>query len=174
VQVTGVDLGEAGQNIYTTVGSVPFDKIQAVGATGFTSAKVREVNAALDLKKNKVADKEPKGATDGGTAAVQNQDGPAGISAENDPTKEPASEGKQGGESGDYSTPAPAPRADPGAPKKVQPASEGTKSVSADQLPPEIRKSLEQQFGGNAKTSPAKPSKIAVTNPPVPKNEVEL
>ncbi len=174
VQVTGVDLGEAGQNVYTTVGSVPFDKIQAVGATGFTSAKVREVNAAVDLKKNKVGDKEAKGVIDGGTPAAQNQDGPAAFAAESDPSKEPAPEGKPGEDSGGNSSSASAMRGEAGASKKVEPASDGTKSVSADQLPPEIRKSLEKQFGGNAKTSPARPSKIAVTNPPVPKNEVEL
>ena len=176
VQVTGVDLGDAGQNVYTTVGAVPFDKIQAVGATGFTSAKVREVNAAIELKKNPSGDNEPNGGIDGAgeTPAAQNLDKPAGNVAEGDAPIGAPSEAKLCSESRGNNSQVPAQNGKPGAPKSVEAGSDPSKSISADQLPPEIRKSLEQQFGGNGKTSPAKPSKIAVTNPPVPKNEVEL
>ena len=177
VQVTGVDLGEAGQNVYTTVGSIPFDKIQAVGATGFTSVKVREANAAIDLKKNKIADKGPEGArgTDDGSQAAQNPDRVSSLGSEGPAPVEPTPETQRGSDSkGNMNSTTPAPNGDAAGPKPLDAASDPSQAVPLDQLPPEIRKSLEQQFGGNAKTSQMKPGKIPVTNPPVPKNEVVL
>jgi flagellar basal-body rod modification protein FlgD len=168
VQVTGVDLGEGGQNIYTTIGAVPFDSVKAVGSTGFTSAKVREAQAAVDLRKVKAQEERAK--TVQGTAGQ-----PSETESENLPIKEApdASNGNNldangagannlseatGGESGSLKE----------SPKSTSAKPESS-TVPVDQLPPEIRKSLEAQFGSKGKTNENKPGKIAVTNPPTPR-----
>ena len=183
VQVTGVDLGEGGQNVYTSVGSIPFDKIKAVGSTGFTSAKVQEINAALQAKKAKGSEKDSN-ATQGvsGNSSVNpeedpnsttqapnqdsDQDGAKSVTQAQDPLKQ-AQDPKNQAQYADKQLMS---NGEPAKDKKI----ESSTSVPADELPPEIRKSLEKQFGGNSKTSSSQPGKISVTNPPIPKNEVKL
>lgn len=151
VQVTGVDLGEGGQSIYTTIGAVPFDNVKAVGSTGFTSAMVREAQAAVDLKKLETAAQRAK--------LLQ---GPA------EQADSVGNEALPQNESAEASNESKAPG---GVPAPATTASENSASTSipADQLPPDIKKSLEAQFGGKSKTNENKTGKIPVTNPPTPR-----
>jgi len=77
VVVTGVDLGESGENVFTSIGSVPFNQIQAVGSIGFSSEKVKEANAAIKVKS--VAAVKDSGETKNSETTVSGSD-PSGES----------------------------------------------------------------------------------------------